>query len=755
MAPRPMQARIGQPTTRIDGPAKVTGRAVFPADEPVADPAFAYLVTSAVARGRVARIDTAEARGLPGVLDILTHENVGGQVKSPAGPGGTGGTTTTLESDRIWHDGQILAVVVAERFEIARDAARRVKIDYAPEPPAATFDSPGAVTEPARDDEGSGPPKVGDALPAFEAAPVKVDVRYTTPIQHHNPMELFSTTCEWRGDRLVVYEPSQFVGGVSSGLAKQLDIPREKVRTVSRFVGGGFGSKGGLTARTAWIALAAKRLNRPVRLVPTRDQGFTIVTFRAETRHRVRLAAGRDGRLQSVIHEAESVTSRPSKYNANGLSTTGRLYASPNVLTEGKVVHADRNTPGFMRAPPETPFLFPLECAMDELAVQLGIDPIELRRLNDTQKDPTSDKRYTSRSLMKCFDQAARAFGWAKRNPAPGSMRDGEWLIGWGCASAAYSANIAAASCRLTLRPDGKARVQMAAHELGTGSYTILAMVAADRLGLRVEDIAVEIGDSDLPPAGLSAGSSHASTICNVLAKACEDVRERIARAAVTANTGPFVGADSAGLTLVSGTLRAPDGKTEPLADALRRTGGVVEVFTENLPTGAPPNGLELLHKDGMAMSRGSERKDGLAYSFGAQFVEVRVHERTREIRTPRAVGAFAAGRIINPTTARSQYMGGMIWGISSALLEATEIDKTLARYYNKDLAEYLMPVNADVHDVEVIFVPEEDEQVNTLGMKGIGEIGIVGMNAAVANAVWHATGRRVRELPIRLEQLL
>jgi len=748
-------ARIGQPLARIDGPAKVTGAALFPADEPVARPAYAFLATSPIAKGRVARVDAAAVRALPGVLDVLTHANVGGEVKPPGGPGGQGGTTTTLESDRVWHDGQIVAVVVAETYEIARDAARRLKIDYAPEPPAVGFGSPGATSEPAQGLEGDKPPSAGDAQSAFANAPVKVDARYSTPTQHHNAMELFSTTCVWRGDQLTVYEPSQFVGGVQHGLAAQLGLPPEKVRCVSRFVGGGFGGKGGLTARTAWIAIAARRLGRPVKLVATRDQGFTIATYRAETRHRLRLAAGRDGRLQALIHEADSVTSRPSRYNANGLSTTARLYACPNVTTEGRITHADRNTPGFMRAPPETPFMFPLECAMDELAAELGMDPVELRRINDTDKDPTGPRRFTSRSLMRCFDEAARAFGWSRRDPKPGAMRDGEWLIGWGCASAAYSANIGAGACRLRLTPDGKARIQMAAHELGTGSYTILALTAADRLGLRVEDIAVEIGDSALPPAGLSAGSTHASTICNVLAKACEEVRARLAEAAAAANSGPLAGQDPARLALAEGALRAPDGRSEPVADAIRRIGGMVEVYTENLPVGAPPDGLQTLHNGGIAMSRGSSREDGLAFAFGAQFVEVRVHERTREIRTPRAVGAFAAGRIVNPTTARSQYMGGMIWGLASALHEATEIDKRLGRYYNKDFAEYLIPVNADVDQVEVIFVPEEDRQVNPLGMKGIGEIGIVGMNAAVANAVWHATGRRVRDLPIRVEQLL
>ncbi|MGH6993596.1 MAG: xanthine dehydrogenase family protein molybdopterin-binding subunit, partial [Caulobacteraceae bacterium] len=381
-----------------------------------------------------------------------------------------------------------------------------------------------------------------------------------------------------------------------------------------------------MTPRSALVAFAAKKLNRPVKLVATRAQGFTIATYRAETRHRVRLGADRQGRLQAVIHEGESITSRPSKYNANGLETTGRLYASPNVLTQARIVHADRNTPGFMRAPPETPFLFPLEVAMDELAVALAMDPVELRRRNDTQKDPTGPRRYSSRSLVPCLEQAAQAFGWQRRTPAPGSMREGEWLIGWGCASAAYPANIAAAACRLSLSPEGRARIALAAEDLGTGTYTVLAAVVADRLGLPIDAVEVDIGDSRLPPAPISAGSCHASSVCNVAAKACEEIRDRLARAA--SGAGPLAGTDPARLTLVDGRLVAPDGRSEPLAAAVRRLGGRLEVYTENLPQGAPPDGLTRLDHGQVAMSRGSERQDALAYAFGAQFVEVRIHER-------------------------------------------------------------------------------------------------------------------------------
>jgi len=726
---------IGQPTLRIDGRLKVTGAAKYASDEAVPNPAYAYLVTSAIAKGRIAGFELDAARKVSGLLDILTHLNVGTEAKSPDAPGGKGETTTTLETDRIWHDGQIIAVVVAETFEAAREAAHRIGVAYQADTPSASFDSPGVKIEPASAvEKRHQDPQIGDVEAALVAADVKVDARYETPTQHHNPMELFTTTCVWSGDHLTIHEPSQFVHGLRASVARQLGMDLANVRVLSRYVGGGFGARGGVTSRTAWIAIAARRLNRPVKLVATRAQGFTIATYRAETRHHVRLGASRDGKLQAVSHEGWEVTSRPSNYNVAGTGTTSRLYSSANVWSRVNVVHADRNTPGFMRAPPETPYLFALESAMDELAVALNMDPIELRRINDAPREPIKGLPYTSRSLVQCFDIGAKAFGWSQRDAKPASMRDGDWLVGWGCASAAYHASIGAAAARVSVSARGRVKVQIAAQDIGTGAYTVIAMTAADRLGVGVEQVSVELGDSDLPPGGLAAGSTHTASICTVVAKACDQIRERLG------TNGAFLGIG---------------GGTQTLADAVAKSGGFMEVYAENIPPGAPLDSGARMYRGEAAMARGSELKDEIRYSFGAQFVEVRIHARTRETRVPRAVGAFAAGTIINPVTARSQFIGGMIWGISAALHEKTEIDPRLARYTNADLAEYLVPVNADIQQVEAIFVPEEDSQVNPLGIKGIGELGTTGMNAAVANAVYHATGKRVRKLPIYLENLL
>jgi xanthine dehydrogenase YagR molybdenum-binding subunit len=400
--------------------------------------------------------------------------------------------------------------------------------------PSATFDSPGAetvlgsVASKVHHD-----PQVGDAEKAFADAPVKIDARYATPTQHHNPMELFTTTCAWNGPKLTVWEPTQNVYGLRFGLASQLGVDADDVHVISPYVGGAFGSRGAMTQRTAIIAFAARRIGRPVKLVATRSQGFTIASFRAETRHHVKLGADRDGHLQSLSHEGWEVTSRPDPYMVAGTDATTRLYASPNVASKVSIVHADRNTPGFMRAPAEVPYMFALESAMDELAIALDMDPIALRRINDTMVGSIKGLPYTSRSLMKCFDAGAEAFGWRQRSPKPGSMQDGDWLIGLGCATTLYPTQISPAAARVTLTPQGQVLVQTAAHDIGNGAYTVVALTAADRLGVTLDRITVQLGDSDLPPAPVAGGSNTTASVCNVVAKACDEIVRRLAQGAI------------------------------------------------------------------------------------------------------------------------------------------------------------------------------------------------------------------------------
>jgi xanthine dehydrogenase YagR molybdenum-binding subunit len=740
---------IGRSQTRYEAIAKVTGAAKYASDEKVSAPAYAFLVTSSIGKGKIVSINEDGARALPGVLDIFTHQNTGELKEVSYSPTG-GGSSTSLQGfgPEIAHDGQIVAMVVAETFETARDAAYRLDVRYDAETPSATFGASGLDETSAgvmtsaltRTKEWL---ETGNAESAFSNAPVRLDERYGTPPQHHNPIELFTTTCVWDGDKLTVYEPSQFVYGLKNTLAQRLGIDPTNVRVVSRYVGGAFGSKAQMTPRTGLVALAARRLRRAVKLVATRDQGFTIATYRAETQHHVRLGAERDGKIVAYVHEGWELTSRPDDYSVEGTDDTSHLYHYGAVKTHVNIVHADRNTPGFMRSPPVVPYVYALESALDELAYALDMDPVELRRRNDTGVDSFGGK-WSSRSLMTCYDTAAKAFGWSKRNPRPMSMRDGEWLIGWGCATAVYPTHVAAATLRLRLFASGEAIVQTAAHDIGTGAYTVIAQMAAEEFGIAFERVKVELGDSDLPPAPVAGGSNTTASVCSTLLRACNAMKAKALQ-----------GAGQVAAVQGDGRTGSIDSSKVDLVALMQRMGSnALEQYVEFVPEGATNAAIGKLYKGQPTLVGGAHGKN-LMYAHGAEFVELRIHARTREVRCTRAVGAFAAGRIMNAMTARSQLMGGMIWGVASALHEATELDEMRARYINDNLADYLIPVNADIGEVDVHIVPEIDHQVNPAGVKGLGELGNVGTAAAVTNAVFHATGVRIRELPVRIEKLL
>lgn len=730
-APKPRENQ-GKPLPRIDGRLKVTGGAPYAADIGVENLAHAVLVTSDIARGEVKSISLEAARACSGVLDVISYGDIDGLCK-PRLSNSSYTSLGPLHQRTIYHDGQIVALVVADTLEAAEDAASRVTVDYSQKPPTADFDSPGttemdAAGKVALLDED---PEVGNFDEAFQSAAVKIEADYETPQQTHNPIELFSTTAVWRDDRLTIYEPSQSVYGFREEIAHQLEMDVEKVRVISPYVGGGFGSKGPSTPRSALVAHAARRLGRPVRCVVSRSQAFTTQPYRAATRHRIKLGASSAGKLLAYSHDAWELTSRVDNYAVGGTDTTTRMYACGAVASHVRLVKADRQTPAYMRSPPELPYMFALESALDELAYALGMDPVELRLRNDTQKDPISGNRFSSRHLVECYETGVKAFGWKKRKPQPRSMREGDWLVGWGCATAVYPTNVAVATARVRLEANGHVRVQSASQEIGTGIRTVAGQIAAEQLGVELADVTVEMGDTDLPPAPVSGGSNSTASVCSAVLLACQKIRARLG---LRGSAG--VGAES--LPGLFKKLRV----------------GVIEEYAEFLPDGVPPEALQKLYAGQTTMVSGSERKQTM-FAFGAEFVEVRIHARTREIRVPRLLGVFAAGRIMNTRTARSQLMGGLIWGMSAALHEATEIDPRSARTVNRDLQDYLVPVNADVGDVEVIMLPEVDKAVNPAGIKGLGELGNVGTNAAVANAVFHATGVRVRTLPIRLEKLL
>ena len=719
---------LGRPTTRIDADLKVTGRARYASDLPLPNlplpgAAHAALVTSTVARGRIAEIDLDRALAIPGVLLILTHRELGDQIRPVAHlmQGGFANSSwLPLGSSEIAYFGQIVALVVAESREAAHAAAALARFRFETWPAAFGFDDPGAERialaglKPGHTD-----PAVGCADSALAQSPFRVDLRLSTPMQHHNPIEMFTTACVWVGDRLTVHEPSRFLVAAQHGLAAQLGLDPAQVRVVAPFIGGHFGSKLALSQHTALVALAALRLGRAVSLVPTRAQCFAIANYRPETRHRIRLGADADGRLLALVHEAETVTSRFDDFAMAGTDVTASLYACPAIRTSEHVVRVDRNTPGPMRAPPEMPYLFALETALDVLADELGLDPIELRRRNDTAMDPVSGKPFSTRPLLRCFDAGAAAFGWERRTAPARSMREGEWLVGLGCASAVRPVKIAPAQVRLVQHADGTTEVETAHHEAGGGIATLLAMLVAEGLDIAPDAVTVRLGDTALPPAGLSGGSSTTTSLANAVRQACSELRAKR-------------GAGG----------RGPGGCCE---------GGSVAVLSEFIPAGASEDARDRLHQGRLALSAGG---DHLCWAYGAQFAEVRVHTLTSEIRVQRLLGAFAAGRMLNPLTARSQLQGGMIWGIGSALLEATLLDHA-GRIVNDNLAEYVIATAADAPCIDTLLLQDDDPIVNPMGVKGLGELGIIGVNAAIGNAVRHATGRRVLDLPIRIDSLV
>ncbi len=732
-APMPL-ANMGQPIPRSESVAKVTGALVYATDNHERGVLQAYFLTSAIVKGRVALIDTRPAETLKGVVKVYTHLNAPPRIPTPYTQKGgyASDTNMPLTGPDISNGGQIIAMVVAESYEIARDASHRIVVRYEPAPHAATLDSPeihlshpDALTEKEK--------RVGDFDSAFASAAVKVDTKYSTPAQHQNAIELYSTTASWAGGELTIHEPSQFVLELAHGAAAMMGVHPSSVHVVNHYMGGAFGGKGFMTQRTALIAGAARDLGRPVRNVVTRNQGFTTATYRSETKHHIRLAADASGHLLAYGHESWEMQSRHDDYPLAGFGVTTAMYGKPAIATRVNMVKADRQTSGFMRAPVEMPYMFPLECAMDELAVALQMDPIEIRRVNDIRESPVDGARFTSRSLMECYDQGAASFGWAKRNPEPGMMREGDWLVGYGCATAGYPTHMAPATARVTMFENGEARVDVAGQDSGQGTYTILGQIAAQELGIKPQQVKVIMGDSKLPPAPASSNSLATASLGSAVKLAADKIRTRL------------------GGSIPSGLERA----------AAFSKLGVTEIseLGQFVPPSKGPEVLSGLAKGQVPFAnqaRGDESKNGkpLMFAFGAQFVEVRIHRLTREIRVPRMTGAFAAGRIVNPRTARSQFMGGMIWGMSSALHEATSVDPNLGRFVNDNLGAYLIPVNADVPEVEVIMVPEVDNEVNPLGVKGIGEIGIVGMASAVANAVFNATGKRVRDLPITMDKL-
>ena len=708
-------AFIGQPVSRVDGRQKVTGGATYAAEFDVRGQAHGVILRSTVASGRMTAIDSAAAERAPGVIAVLTHRNAPKLAYRPhkglVDPV-VGERLHVLQDDRVNHQGQPIGLVIADTLEQATHAATLVRVTYAPEGGATDISrtEPVLPTQEKTDQGGGRPPETrrGDPQGALAAAEVKVEQRYVIPRENHNPIEMHATIALWDGDRLTLWDKTQWVHNTADEIAAVFGIPAENVRVISPFVGGAFGSGLRTWPHVTLAALGARVAKRPVKVMLSRREMFYSVGHRPHTIQQVSLGASRDGRLAAIVHDAYQETSTYEEFSEALLDTSRFLYACPNVYTRHRIARLNANTPTYMRAPGEVSGNFALESAMDELAAALNLDPVELRLLNEPKLDEFKKLPFSSRSTRECYRAAAERFGWSRRNPKPRSMRDGRWLIGWGMATANYPMNYAQASAKARLSPDGTAVVTSAASDMGPGTWTSMTQVAAEALGLPIERVKFVLGDTRLPRAPVHGGSMTMASVGSAVQAACRKARE-IALARSGAND---------------------------LADAMRRIGQDVEASAEVKP--------------------GDEGKRFSMHAFGAMFVEVAVDPDLGETRVRRMVGAYGAGRIVNPKTTRSQCIGGMIGGIGMALMEHSVVDPRNGRVPNANLAEYAVPVHADAPPVmDVIFVDEHDPHVNPLGVKGVGEIAMVGVAPAIANAIYHATGKRIRELPVTPDKLL
>lgn len=733
---------VGQSVNRIDGRVKVTGAAIYSAEHPLPRLAHAVLIQSTIASGRIATIDSVAAFRMAGVLLIMTHLTAprlpaGG--KAGAGSPPAGRILNLLQDERVYYNNQPVALVVAETLENAIAAARQVQIAYVKEAAELDFErAKSNARRPEKAKSAAADTHRGDIETGMRDASVRTEAVYTTPMEHHNPMEPHATIAAWDGDFLTLYDSTQYVSGVRATVAKTMGLAPEKVRVVCPYVGGGFGCKGSTWSHVVLAAMAARELGRPVKLVLERPQMFGPVGHRPNTEQHIVLAATRDGKLTAMQHDVIASTSFMEDWLETAALATRMLYACPNQKTSHRLAKLHTGNPTFMRAPGEAVGTFAIESAVDELAYALQMDPIQLRLQNYAEQDPESGKPWSSKSLRECYRSGAERFGWDLRTPQPRSMRKGEMLVGMGMATATYPANRSAASASAAILPDGSAVVRSGSQDLGTGTYTIMTQVATDALGLPLEKIRFELGDTDMPKAPVSGGSQSVASVAPAVRAAATAARQKLVALALADPASPLFGAGSDDITVENGWLvwRNDSKRREPFAAVIARNGGMAVEATMDAKPG--------------------EEKEKYAYhSFGAVFAEVHVDPDLGVIRVERVVASYGIGRLLNRKTGHSQLMGGIVWGIGLALLEKTDIDPRYGRAVNNNLAEYHVPVNADVGAIEIIVVDEEDPHINSLGAKGIGEIGITGVGAAIANAVYHATGKRVRDLPITLDKVL
>ncbi|MGV0852730.1 xanthine dehydrogenase family protein molybdopterin-binding subunit [Mycolicibacterium phlei] len=713
----------GRPVTRVDGRLKVTGQANYAADNPVPDVAYAALVGATVARGRVTGIDTGAARRQPGVIRILTEFR---------------GVSLPFDPRTIASFGQPVAVVVADTLEAATHAATLVEVRYDTAAAVTDIDAPQTESRPGTTARTVDHAR-GDADAALRNAQVRTDLRFTMARNNHNPMELPSTIARWDGDRLTVHDKVQAIAWSQEAYAEAFGIPADNVEVRSPFVGGAFGHAGRTWPHSLLAAFAARELGRPVKITLSRKQFYTTVGYRPTNRQRIAIGADRTGRLTAIVHEARVEKSHGGDYEDNVTGVPRFMYSVPDVRSTYRTVELDVNPPTFCRAPGTVSGVFALENAIDDLAFQLGMDPIEVRIRNEPSRDESRDLPWSTRRLTECFRQGADAFGWSRRNPTPRAVRDGHLLVGMGTAAAVYHALAVTCAASVRLNPDGSADVQTGTIDMGPGTYTAMTQVAADALGLPMNRVRFALGDSRMPAAPVHGASQTMASVGSSVLNASNLLRDRFIRTAVVDPGSALAGLRPEQVTVVDGRMVAADdpSRGETYQELLRRRGWGPLDATETWSPNESDHGAHAMH------------------SYGAVFAEVTVDEQLGVIRVRRLYAVYDAGRIINPLLAHSQAIGGMVGGIGMALLEATDLDHRDGRIVNANMSDYLVPVHADIGDLDAAFLPGEDPVLSPLGVKGLAELVFVGVPAAIGNAVFNATGRRVTELPITLDKLL
>ena len=726
---------IGKSVDRYEGRLKVTGTAPYAYEvEAPAPPAYGHLVGATIPRGRVVGIDTTAAAAAPGVRLVWTHENVPAQAPrgTRANPRSQRASNPSMGTDQVEHYGQTVAFVVADSLENARAAGSLIQVTYEAHDAVVDFR---ASLDQAQMPPGEDDVRIGDFQFGYDGSEVMLDETYSTPIANHMQMEPCATTAWWDDDKVTVHTSIQMVKGGQHALAETLGIGSDKVHLITRYIGGGFGGKGQSYDDLTLAALASRHLKQPVRVALTRQQMIQTTIHRPAVEMRVRLGAALDGRLNAFAIEAITHCARNSIFTEHAANFSRSLYAAPNRLTSHRLVLMDLPGAGPMRAPGEATGMLSLECAMDELAAKLGIDPVELRIRNEPERDPETGKPFSVRQLVACLREGAQRFGWERRNPKPGQVRDGRWLVGMGMAAGIRGNFLLPAKAGLRVGADGQVTLRQGMTDIGTGTYTILAQITAETLGVPLEQVVVELGDSDMPPAPGSGGQFGAATAGSAAYETGMVMRKALAELAINDPGSPLFGADPSLVTFANGNIALAN-QSESLADLVAR---------------AQPEGV---YVEG-SITPAADARDWSQHTYGAQFCEVGVDVATGEVRLRRMFGVFAAGRILNPKTAKSQITGGMIWGIGAALTESNPVDPRYGSFVNQDMASYLAPTHADIVNVDSMFLDEADDKANPMGIKGVGELGICGTGAAIANAIYNATGVRLRDYPMTPDKVL